>query len=116
MSLFAEHIVETNRTSLELRIFESKFRQPFLNESAHFARLTDAGKVAFHVGHETGHADLAEGFSQHLQTDGFARARGSGNQAVTVGHLPLNTERTVFTMRHIKSMFLIIHIFFIYNA
>ena len=87
MTLFAVDIEETHGTSLELRDLDTKFGQPFLYETAHLACLRDAAQVAFHVGHETGNACLAEGFCHDLQRDGLAGTRGSRYQSVAVGHL-----------------------------
>ena len=87
MSLLAEDIVEAHWTSLELRIFDTELRQTFLNEAAHLADLRDPREVAFHVGHKAGHASLAERLGYNLQSDGLARARGTGDESVAVGHL-----------------------------
>ena len=42
------------------------------------------GQVAFHVGHEDGHADRGEPLRERLQRDRFAGAGGAADQAVSI--------------------------------
>ena len=44
----------------------------------------DAGQIAFHIGHEHGHAEARELFGDDLERDRLAGARGAGNQPVSV--------------------------------
>ena len=66
MTLLAEHIEETYRTTLEHWVFNTEFGQSFLDESTHLTRLRDARQVAFHICHETGHTCLTERFGHYL--------------------------------------------------
>ena len=88
MSLFTIHIVKPDWTSLELRILYTKLRKTFLDEATHLTHLADARHIAFHVGHEAWHANLAKTLCQHLKGHGFSRTRGSSHKTMTVGHLP----------------------------
>ena len=54
----------------------------FISQSS---SLGDAGQVAFDIGHEDRHADAGKALSQGLQGDGFARAGGTGDEAMAVG-------------------------------
>ncbi len=95
VSLLAEDVEETHGAGLELRILQPELRQAFLNEAAHLAHLRDAAEVAFHVGHETGHASLAERFGHHLQGDRLSRTCGTRYQSVAVSHLSYHTQCAV---------------------
>ena len=101
MTLLAKHIIEADGTSLELRVPDTKFRQSFLDETAHFAHLRDAAEVALHIGHEAGYACLTEGFGHHLQRNRLTRTRGTSNQSMPVGHLTCNTECALGAMGNI---------------
>ena len=48
------------------------------------AGRADPGQIAFDVGHEHRHADSRELLGERLQRDGFAGARGAGDQAVSI--------------------------------
>ena len=101
MSLFAVNVIETYWTGLELRIFDAELRQPLLDKAAQFAGLADARKVTLHVGHEAGHADLAESLGQNLQADRLSGAGGARDQTMPIGHFALNAERAVLAVRHV---------------
>ncbi len=102
MTLFAEDVVESDGTGLELRVLNAELGHALLDETAHLACLRDAAEVALHISHEAGHACLAERLGHHLQRDGLSCTRGSGNESMTVGHLTCNAERTVGAMGDIQ--------------
>jgi hypothetical protein len=85
VSLLAEHVPQGGGAGLGL----GQFQAPFLEDAGELAcnvtRLTDAGEVALHVGHEDRHADDRETLGQGLQGDGLAGAGGPGDEAVAVG-------------------------------
>ena len=110
MALFAIHVEEASRAAMEVRVLDAKLRAAFFNEAAHLSRLADARQVAFHVGHETRYASLAEAFGNDLQGDGLTRTRGTGNQAVAVGHFAHHIERAVVAMRNVKLVVVSEHI------
>ena len=95
MPLLAEHIVEAGGAAGELRILDAEFGKALLDEAAQASGLADTGQVALHVGHEARHAGLAEGLGQHLEGHGLARARGTGDEAVAVGHLAYDADGTL---------------------
>ncbi len=71
------------------QVFESvqfELRRPFHDFRVVAPRPRDPGQVPLHVRKEDRNADGAELFRQHPQRDGLAGARGSGDQAVPVGH------------------------------
>lgn len=43
--------------------------------------------IALHIGEEARHPDIGEVLRERLERDGLARARGTGDETVTVGHL-----------------------------
>ena len=110
MSLFAIHVEEACRTAVELWVLNTELRATFLDEAAHLSSLADARKVAFHVGHEARHTRLAEGLSEHLQGDSLTRTRGTGYQAVTVGHLANHIDVSVVAMRDVELMVVCVHV------
>ena len=105
MSLLAEDIEEPDRTRLELRIVDTEFGQPLLDESTQSARLRNTGEVAFHIGHEARHPRLAECFGQHLKRDGFSCAGGSGNESMPIGHFTFDGKRSIGAMGDIQPSF-----------
>ena len=107
VSLLAEDVVETDGAGLELRVLDAELRQAFLNEAAHLAHLRDAAQVALHVGHEAGHAGLAERLGHHLQRDRLTCTRGTGNESVAVSHLTCDTQRPLLTVGNVKSSFFV---------
>ena len=64
--MFAEDVVESYWTALELRILDAELRQTFLNKSIHFADLRNAAEVALHISHKTRYTGLAECLRHHL--------------------------------------------------
>ena len=109
VSLFAEHIEKPDRTTVGLRMLDAEFRQPFLDKTGQFPRLADTREVAFHIGHETRHAGLAEGFREDLEGDRFTGTRGTGYQTVAVRHFPDNADRAVLGVGYVQPAFLIEH-------
>ena len=87
MTGFSVYIPENRRVGPRLIIFHADAFQTFEQFFRGNARRSNAGKIALDVGHKNGDADGGEGFGHFLQRNGFAGSRGSGNQAVTVGHL-----------------------------
>ena len=102
-ALFSEDVEEAGGAAGELRVFDAEFRHAFFDEAAESARLADAGKVAFHIGHEAGHARLGEGLGQHLQGHGLTGTRRSRDQAMPVGHLPDHVDVSIVAVRDVKS-------------
>ena len=98
MALFAKHIEKAYRTALELRILDAKLGHTLLDKAAQLTSLRDSRKVALHVGHETGHACLAERFGHHLQRDRLTRTRSTGNKSVAISHFTVDTQRAVSAM------------------
>ena len=86
VSLFSEHVEETHRTTAELRRCDAELGTSLLYESAHGARLADAGEVAFHVRHEARHTCLAESLRQHLEGHSLTCSCRSGDESVAVRH------------------------------
>jgi hypothetical protein len=87
MSLLAEHIPEHDRTRFAGEILDLKLLCSLDDFWIVRARLTQAAKIAFDVGHEHRHATRTEIFGERLQSDGLSRAGGTGDQAVAVRHL-----------------------------
>ena len=107
MALFAKDIIEPHGTALELRILDAELGHALLDEAAELTRLRDTAQVALHVGHEAGHACLAECLGYHLQGDGLSCTCGTGNESMTVGHLTFNAERSVGAMGDIQPSLLV---------
>ena len=102
MTLLPENIEETYWTACELRVGNAEFCTSLLNESAHFSGLADAGEVSLHVGHEARDARLAECLGEDLEGDSLSGTGGSGNEAVSVGHLSANRNRTFRPMGYVQ--------------
>ena len=100
--LLAEDVEEADGAGLELRVGDAEGVLAFLDEGGHLTRLADAAEVAFHVGHEAGHAGLAEGFGQHLEGDGLAGAGGAGDEAVAVGHAAVDAEVALVAVGNVE--------------
>ena len=109
MTLFTEDVVETYRTSLELRVLNFEFGQALLDEAAKLSNLGNTRKVTFHIGHKAGYACLAECLGHHLKRDGLSRTCGSGNESMTVSHLTCNAERSIGAMGDIQPSLLVKH-------
>ena len=101
-ALLAEDVEEAGGAAGELRVFDTEFGHAFFDESAELSGLADAGKVAFHVGHEAGDACLGEGLCENLQGYGLAGTGGAGNQAVAVGHLAYEVDVSAVAVRNVK--------------
>ena len=50
------------------------------------ARRTETAQIPFDVGDEDRRTETGEAFGQHLQADGLAGTRGTGDQAVAISH------------------------------
>ena len=111
MALLAIDVEEADGAALELRVIDAELRQALLDETGEPARLADAGEVALHVGHEAGHAGLAEGFGQHLQGDGLAGTGGAGDEAVAVRHLSDDGDGAVCGVGYVQPAFFIKHVY-----
>ena len=111
MALLAIDVEEADGAALELRVLDAELRQALLDETGKLARLADAGEVALHVGHEAGHAGLAEGFGQHLQGDGLAGTGGAGDEAVAVRHLSDDGDGAVCGVGYVQPAFFIKHVY-----
>ena len=107
MALLAEYVVEAHRAARELGIGDLELPEPFLDEAGQLPGLADAGEVALHVGHEAGHARLAESFRKNLQGNGFTRARGTCYESVTVGHFAAYRDGALLAMGHIQPAFFV---------
>ena len=86
MSLLTEHIPEDDRARFAGEIVDLKFLCPLDDFRIVCARLTQAGEIAFDVGHKHSHTAGTEIFRERLQSHGFPCARGTGNQAVAIRH------------------------------
>ena len=95
MALLPIHVEKAHRAALELGVGDTELRQALLNEAGKLAHLGDAAEVSLHVGHEAGHAVLAEGLCQNLQGNRFTGTGGSGNKSVTASHLAHQGEGSV---------------------
>ncbi len=95
MALLSEDVPERDRATRKREAGESQFFHPVLQFGIVVARLADSGEIALHIGGENGHADAAEAFRHHLQRDGLARARGSGDQTVAIRHAGQQVQRIV---------------------
>ena len=104
---YAKDCIEATEIILE----EKELRKALLDETGELAHLADAAQVALHVGHETRHAGLAEGFGQHLQGDGLAGAGGAGDEAVAVRHLADDGDRAVGGVGYVQPAFFIKHVY-----
>ena len=95
MALFTEHIVETYRAALELKVcsVHSPFGAALFDEFAETSRLRDTREVALHVRHETGNTGLRESLGQYLESYSLAGTCGAGYQTVAVGHLTDYVDR-----------------------
>ena len=109
MALLAEDIVETGRTARELRRLEAELGEALLNEAAQLAGLADAGEVALHVGHETGHARLGETLGQDLEGHCLAGAGRAGDESVAIRHLADNGNGALRAVGDIKSVGAVVH-------
>ena len=109
VTLFAEDVIETYRTSLELWVRNLEFGEALLDEATHLSYLRDTAEVTFHVGHEAGNACLAEGLCHDLQGDSFSCTCGTGDESMSVCHLTCNAECAVSAMGNVKSSFLVVH-------
>ena len=109
VALFAEHVVETHGTTLELRVLNAELRQALLNEATQLAHLRNTTQVALHVSHEAGNACLTERLCHYLQRHGLTSTRGTGNESVAICHLSCNTQRPVSTVRNVKTSFFVVH-------
>ena len=94
MPLLAEDIEESYRAACKLRVRNAELSTALLYETAHFSGLADAGEVSLHVGHEARDSRLAECLGEDLEGDSLSGTGGSGNEAVSVGHLSANRNRT----------------------
>ena len=110
-ALLTKNVIKPYRTALKGKVFlvHAELGQPLLDKARQFARLTHARQVALHVGHETGHACLAETLGNHLQRHRFTRSRGAGNQSMPVGHVAQDADGSVGTMGDVESVFLSVH-------
>jgi hypothetical protein len=90
VSLLAKNIPKGGGAALRHGLVQLPFFQNTSDFVAQVACLADADQIAFDVGHKDGHALIGEVFRQILQTDRFAGACCSGNQAVAVGHAHQN--------------------------
>ena len=109
MALFAKHVVEADRTTLELGVLDAELWHALLDEAAEFSYLRDTREVALHVGHEAGHTCLTECLGHHLQGDSLTGTRGTGDESVAVSHLTCDTERTIGAMGDVEPSFLVVH-------
>ena len=109
VTLLAKNIIETNGTSLKLRIFNAELWKALLNEATHLSHLRNTRKVALHVSHEAGNACLTERLCHYLQRHGLTSTRGTGNESVAICHLSCNTQRPVSTVRNVKTSFFVVH-------
>ena len=94
VTLFTEHVPETDRALfiLEPAGLQVVVGDALLEMHVAAARLGHAREVALDVGGEHRYAHGAEGFGQVLQGACLARACGSGNESVAVGHLRDDAE------------------------
>ncbi len=83
----AKHIPERHRAGAVREVGHPHLVEPAGDALRLVAGLGQAAQVALDVGHEYGHPQLGETLGQHLQGDRLARARGTRNQPVAVGHL-----------------------------
>ena len=109
MALLAVHVEEADRAALELRVLDAELRQALLDEAGEAADLADARQVALHVGHEAGHAGLAERLRQHLEGHCLAGTGRAGDESVAVGHFSADTDRAILRMGYIQPPFLVEH-------
>ena len=115
MTLFAEHIEESDRTASELRGSYAELGTPLLDETVHCSCLADSGKVSLHICHETRHTGLTESLGQDLKRNSLTCTGCSGNQTMTVRHLSADGNRAVRTMGYIQAILFCIHILFFYE-
>ena len=66
---------------------ETEFGNAFLHGGRISSRGDHAGNIALYISKENGNSHVAEGFCQHLQSDGFTCACRACHKAVTIGHL-----------------------------
>ena len=93
MSLLAIHIPKHGWECLVLEAGHAAGRQPLCQPITVLAGANHTAQIALHVAQEHRNTHVRKAFCQHLQGHSFPRARGSGNQAVTVGHLRQQTNR-----------------------
>jgi len=87
VSFFAEDVPEGDRVGGEGEVLEVEEAGAFLDAWVGQSWAAHAGEVAFDVGEEDGDTASAEGFGEDLEGDGFAGTGGSGDEAMTIGHL-----------------------------
>ena len=85
MPLRAEDIPEHHRAGLGRVALDPQSGGALSQPGIGRARHGQAGQVALDVGQKDGDAQAGESLGQHLQGDGFAGARGSGDQPMAIG-------------------------------
>ncbi len=109
MSLLSVNVKKAHGAALELGILYAELRQSLLNEPGQPPSLRNTAEVPLHVGHEAGHARLAEGFGEDLKGDGFTCAGGSGYESVAASHFALYGDGAVGRMGYIKPALTVKH-------
>ena len=111
MSLLSEYVIETYRARLELRVLHTELGAALLYERRHSASLAYSAQVALHICHEARHACLAETLGQDLESYGLTCSCRAGYEAVAVGHISNDADRTLRAVSNVQSFFLVEHIF-----
>ena len=101
MPLLAEHVPEVDGSSQGHVIGHSQFAGAFGEFRIADSGKRHAGQVAFDVGHEDRHSQLAQALGQHAQRHGLAGSGGAGNHPVAIGHRSQQPDLVVpFARKH----------------
>jgi hypothetical protein len=86
VALLAEHIPKHHRTGFAFEIINLQFLRALQDFRTISTCLTEAGKVALHVGHKNRHTAGAKILCECLQRNCLPCARGASDQTVAVCH------------------------------
>ena len=115
-ALLAIDVIEPDGAALkgEALLLDAELGQPLLDKAGQSAWLAHARQVSLHVGHEAGHSCLAETLGNDLQGHRLTCTRGAGNQAVAVGHVAQDADRSVGPVGDVESVLLSVHSLVVY--
>ena len=91
----AENVPEGDRVAGEFEIVDPEQLQALVDLRIRCAWLREPAQVAFDVGHENGHADVAEMLGETLQRDRLAGAGRAGDEPVAVAHFRVKEKFVV---------------------
>ena len=86
-AVFAIHIPEAGRASVEFVIVDSERRKALHKLLGSFARYRNARNITLDVGKKHRDSGIAHGCRERFQRDGLAGTGGAGDETMPVGHL-----------------------------